>query len=191
MSNVDWKESVEKMLDVVFNYYNATTDGDFETIEDFIVNYLCIQCGKNSNKTECDYSQLSDIITSVEKSRKSPGLGVPKTDKSMSVKFRDMMVYVCTGDDKFDIQTKTLANIMPGCSDKSREQFKLISSGEVLTMTDYLKKFGFNPSDTHRIRFAVNPNVSAWIIKHNFDKFNTIEDIVSYSRSRHNAKSKA
>ena len=51
MSNINWKESVEKMLDVVFNYYNATTDGDFETIEDFIVNYLCIQCGKNLNNT--------------------------------------------------------------------------------------------------------------------------------------------
>lgn len=191
MSNINWKESVEKMLDVVFNYYNATTDGDFETIEDFIVNYLCIQCGKNLNKTKHNYNKLADIFTPVEKSKKSSRMGTPKTDKSMSVKFKDTMVYVCTGNDKFDIQTKTLANIVPGCSDKSKEQFKLVSSGEVLTMTEYLKKFGFNPYDTHRVRFVVNPNVSAWLIKHNFDKFNTIEDIVSYSRGGHNAKSKA
>ena len=191
MSNINWKESVEKMLDVVFNYYNATTDGDFEIIEDFIVNYLCIQCGKNLNKTKHNYNKLADILTPVEKSKKSSRMGTPKTDKSMSVKFKDTMVYVCTGNDKFDIQTKTLANIVPGCSDKSKEQFKLISSGEVLTMTEYLKKFGFNPSDTHRVRFVVNPNVSAWLIKHKFDKFNTIEDIISYSRGGHNAKSKA
>ncbi len=107
-------------------------------------------------------------------------------DKTLSSKFTHAYVYIK------DKKNESLATIEYGPSQKVKDVYKLVSTGDVQNEVQYLKKFnsdnaetpkGFGFLNRHVIVFEANPEISVGYIKlpSNYKKFNSIEDIRSFT----------
>lgn len=108
-------------------------------------------------------------------------------DKTLSSKFLHAYVYVTGKKDE------SLATIEYGPSQKVRDVYKLVSTGEELNEVQYLKRFntaeeetprGYGYLNRHVIVFEENPSVSIGLVKHknNYQKFSSIEDVRRFKK---------
>lgn len=146
-------------------------------------------------KDDAEINPNEDIVIVQKKHRKYPenkknpdrSANPHNYDKTLSSKFSHAYVYV---RDKKD---ESLATIEYGPSQKVKDVYKLVSTGDVLNEVQYLKKFnsdneetpkGFGFLNRHVIVFEVNPDVSVGYVKMpcNYKKFNSIEDIKQFTK---------
>lgn len=115
-------------------------------------------------------------------------------DKTLHSKFPHALVYV-KGAEK-----ESLATIEMGISQKSRDCYKLVSTGKEYSEVDYLKEFNHNINETpggysflnrHVIVFKVNPDISVGYVKNtkHYHKFKDINDIRTCSKPMRGRKS--
>ena len=108
-------------------------------------------------------------------------------DKTLSSKFEHACVYI---KDKKD---ESLATIERGPSQRVKDTYKIVSTGETLNEVQYLKKFnsennetprGFGFLNRHVIVFDINPEVSVGYVKmpSNYKKFQSIRDIKNFTK---------
>ena len=111
-------------------------------------------------------------------------------NKTLSSKFEHAVVYM------LGAENESLATIEVGPTKKVRDVFRLLSTGEELSESEYLIRFNkfINPDASDewgyrnkaRVVFQVNPKANLGTVKHKkwYDKFESIDDIAKYVPQR-------
>ena len=108
-------------------------------------------------------------------------------DKTLHYKFEHAQVYVLRDKEN------SLATIEAGPSHKVKDVYQLVSTGEKLSESEYLRRFntpieetpkGYRWLNRMQIIFVDNPNISVGYVKNpkNYSKFNSIDDIKQYNQ---------
>lgn len=140
-------------------------------------------------------TSVNEPISSVKKVRKYPEHhknpdrrnNPHNYDKTLSSKFPHAYIYVIGKKDE------SLATIEYGPSQKVRDIYKLVSTGEELNEVQYLRKFNTDGEETpkgygylnrHVIVFEANPDVSVGLVKHknNYKKFSNMNDVITFKK---------
>lgn len=140
--------------------------------------------------------EVIETIPEIAKPRKYPEHKKPISreknphnyDKTLHSKFPHALVYIKGAEEE------SLATIEMGASQKSRDCYKLVSTGKEYSEVDYLKEFNHNLNDTpggysflnrHVIVFKVNPNISVGYVKNvnHYHKFKDINDIRTWEKA--------
>lgn len=172
--STEWRNNIINCLDMAKSYYNNFGKDSEEDFQDIVVNYLC---GIREPFKKAETEEKVAVVKYVNKDRN------PKTDKSLSGRFKNMLVYI--EDEEGNMIPKSIASIIPSNDNKCKDLFKMASSGVEFNQAEYLNKFDYVDSHTSKIRFVANMKVSVWMVKNwHYDSFKCPQDIIDYKRTR-------
>lgn len=211
MSN-NWRDFTVKCLDVALDYFENTDGSNRAVFASEVMDYL-FRIAKESDSKERKVKTVEKVseirepkfveVSKVEEKPikyvdelESPNLKArvkhtiehgktqDHTDKSIADRFAGAIVYI--GDRHRNGIQDSLAEIVRGnyiCDGRTKDSFKLLKTGETLTMTEYLSKFNVSHGNCARVRFTENPRVSFWMVKAKYyNDFQTMDDVRAFGK---------
>lgn len=208
----NWRDFTVKCLDVALDYFELTDDSNVAVFASEVMDYL-FRVAKEADSNEKEAKKVEKASEIREpKFVEAPKvvkesieyvdeLDIPEyreytkhtidhtktkghTNKSISDRFAGAVVYI--GDRHRNGIQDSLAEIVKGATvgtGEVKDYFKLLKTGETLTMTEYLTKFNVTDCNYARVRFTENPRVSFWMIKAKYyNDFQTMDDVRAFGK---------